>query len=450
MKTPRAARHWTLILVPALVATGARAGTIPAAAAEAAFAQKHALCARDAGRMWGKSLCGPTMFVDAPSRAAVLDTAVPGARREGSIYRVTLPGDIPIANTAVDYAGKRWSMVLWPLPDDAAKRAVLLMHESYHVIQPALGLTGEGGLGTNGHLDRESGRIWLRAEFHALRAALEAKGKARQEALADALRFRAYRRSLWPEAARQEDGLELNEGLAESTGIDVALADPAARIRAAIADIDTNEAQPSYVRSFAYATGPAYAELLDAAAPDWRHHIRKPFDFGAAAAAAYHIGVRTPDRRAAMSLLQHYGGATILAEEGKRARDIAERNRRYTAEFLDGPTLTLPLAHMSISFDPRNVTSFTGHGSVYSTLTLSDDWGRLVVTAEGALINPDFNAVTIPVDARTCPPKLSGKGWTLDLAPGFGVAGSPDKPHAYRVVGQSSNRCVDPGTAGGG
>ena len=36
-----------------------------------AYAQAHMFCAADAGRLWGVSLCGPIMFVDAPSRSIV-------------------------------------------------------------------------------------------------------------------------------------------------------------------------------------------------------------------------------------------------------------------------------------------------------------------------------------------------------------------------------------------
>jgi hypothetical protein len=47
---------------------------------------------------------------------------------------------------------------MWPLPEETTTRGTLLMHESYHRIQPALGLEGGGGLGTNAHLDTRAGR----------------------------------------------------------------------------------------------------------------------------------------------------------------------------------------------------------------------------------------------------------------------------------------------------
>ncbi len=411
---------------------------IPLQVAATAFQEHRALCKRDGGRLWGVSLCGPMMLVDTATHQAVLNKPAPGATRDGSLYRVTLPKTMGLGNTAVDYAGKRWSMLLWPLPHDKTARAVMLMHESCHRIQPALGLAQSGRIGANAHLDTGAGRIWLRGEFHALRAALEAHGQARRQAIADALRFRTYRRSLWPHAAAEEDALELNEGMAESTGIDVAIATPAARIDAAIRDIDHHEKDPSYVRSFAYATGPAYAELLDAVAPGWRRDVNLDFDFGKSVARAYHISMPTPDAKAAHAALKRYGGKQIIAEETQRAKRVAARNRRYAAEFLRGPTVTFPLSHMRISFDPRAVESFAGHGSVYHMLTVSADWGTLQVKSGDALINSAFNKVTVPITTRPDGSSLADRGWSADLKPGFELSPDKRKKNSYEVTGSNS------------
>lgn len=435
----RTASAMVLATFAALALAAEPAGpVIPLQAAAAAFHAHHVLCERDGGKLWGISLCGPMMFVDPATRQAVLNDPAPGAVKDGSLYRITLPATVGLANTAVEYAGKRWSMLLWPLPRDTTDRDIMLMHESYHRIQPALGLAPTGGVAANAHLDTEAGRIWLRAEFHALRTALEAHGHARRQALTDALRFRVYRRSLFPHAAAEEDALELNEGLAESTGIDAALATPAARIAAAIEDIDHHEKDPSYVRSFAYATGPAYAELLDAAEPGWRRSVTRDFDFGKAVARAYHIAMPAANAELARAALQRYGGSTILSEEAERAKRVAVRNRRYTAEFVDGPTLTFrlpgPLQDLRITFDPRAVESFAGHGSVYHVLTIGSAWGTLSVTSGDALINPAFNEVTVPITAPLHGSTLAGRGWSAQLKPGFELAPNGRKKNSFEVI----------------
>ena len=53
----------------------------------------------------------------------------------GEIFRGRLPDEINIANTATDWAGVKWTMMMLPLPEDAGRRAALLAHEMWHRIQ---------------------------------------------------------------------------------------------------------------------------------------------------------------------------------------------------------------------------------------------------------------------------------------------------------------------------
>jgi len=400
-----------------------------------AFTQAHALCTAERGRLWGRSLCVPMMFVDPGTREAVLNRPVKGVLKDGAIYRLALPQGIGIANTSFDFQGERWSMVTWPLPTDTVERDILLMHESYHSIQPALGLQGNGGLGKNGELDSRDGRIWLRAEFAALRTALQASGQRRKQALADALLFRIYRMSLWPQAAADERSLELNEGLAESTGIDASQHGTNARVAAAIHDIDSVEKELSFVRSFAYATGPAYAELLDAVQADWRRKVTSDFAFGKAAASAYQIPMPKPDMDLALAGIGKYDGEQTIAQEDARAKLTADRNTRFTKALVDGPTLTLPLKKFSISFNPRTVYSLPGQGSVYQTLTLGDAWGSLNVHDDGlALIPSTFGSVTVPLETVPVGMKLAGKDWSLTLSKDYRCEPDPQHEGSFIVT----------------
>jgi hypothetical protein len=421
---------------PVLAAKHSAASTqaIPTQPAATAFAEVQALCQADAWALWGRSLCVPMMFVDPATHQVVLNGVATGATQDGTLYRITLPSDMALANTSVQYDGKAWSMVMWPLPADTTHRHILLMHESFHSIQGALGLMGSGGLGKNGHLDTRSGRLWLRAEFAALRTALTSSGDARNQALSDALMFRAYRHSLATHAATDERSLELNEGLAESTGVDAALTDPAARIKAALDDIETVEKEPSYVRSFAYATGPAYAELLDAATPGWRQQVHQGFDFANTTAAAYHIIARQPDAAMAAAGLARYDGVKLVAEEDKRDKKVQADNARFTAALVTGPTLTVPLGKFSISFDPRMVHELQYRGSVYENLEIQGEWGALKVVSGLALIPSSFDKVTLPLKGKLASPHLKGPGWTLELKPGYTLQPKPGKVDSWQLV----------------
>ena len=61
---------------------------------------------------------------------------------------------------------------------------------------------------------------------------------------------------LFPNAAVNEMALEASEGIAEYTGVRLGMQTPEERTRYALRDLSTWAQVPSFVRSFAYATGP--------------------------------------------------------------------------------------------------------------------------------------------------------------------------------------------------
>lgn len=192
-------------------------------AAAAGLAEFEALCKESGERLWGTSLCGRLLLVDARSRTALATLRDPEGKFEekDGLYLGRLPSDFLIANTSVRWGGEEWAMVSLPLPLDQFQRLRLLAHESFHRVQPALGLRVSDT--PSSHLESESGRLWLRMEVRALAEALRAQGTAGRSAAKDALLFRAARRSLNPGSERPEAALEIQEGLAEYTGTVVAL-----------------------------------------------------------------------------------------------------------------------------------------------------------------------------------------------------------------------------------
>jgi hypothetical protein len=182
------------------------------------FAEARALSQADGGRLWGKPLYGPMLFVDPSSRQIVANQEDGRQTLHGKDggWVGTLPPQFRIANTAFLWEGVKWTMVVWPLPDDRYTRGKLMMHELFYRIQDDLGLPPADT--DNSHLAGRDGRIWLRLEWRALREALIRDGAERRQAVADALVFRAYRRALFPKAKDAERRMELHEGLAEYTG----------------------------------------------------------------------------------------------------------------------------------------------------------------------------------------------------------------------------------------
>jgi hypothetical protein len=394
---------------------------IPPATARAYFAEAARLCAQDAGRLWGRSLCGPLMFADPPSRQIVASQADArqALRLEDGLYVGTLPASEVIANTAFTWSGVYWTQVAWPLPEDAHQRAVLLMHEAFHRIQGEVGLPPRDA--DNAHLDSLDGRYLMQLEWRALARALSSKQDAAARAAArDALTFRARRYQLFPQAATAEPALELHEGLAEYTGIRIGLSSPAARTDAALSRLSGHSSDPSFIRSFAYATGPALGLLLDRWSRHWRRQLAGDHGPAELLSASLEMDPAMVDARAIDARAASYDGAALHAAEVERDRTRRALIARYRAALVEGPVLTLRLLHMKVQFNPRNLVPLAPEGTVYPRLRVTDDWGELEAN-EGALLESDWSAVSVAAPTEVLDASARGNGWTLTLSPGWKI-----------------------------
>ena len=170
--------------------------------------------------LWNINIYGPILLVNPDTRQLYSNyTDSAGLlKKNGNIYSGNLPAEINIANTAVDWSGRRWAMIMLPLPENKEVRINLLAHELFHKAQPSLGFKLFNT--QNNHLDQRDGRIYLRLELEALKKALQATNDNELKThLTNAFTFRKYRYSLYPGADTTENLLELNEGLAEYTGL---------------------------------------------------------------------------------------------------------------------------------------------------------------------------------------------------------------------------------------
>jgi len=384
------------------------------------FREAAELTSRDAAVLWGRSLGGPILFVDPRSRALLADTADPEGqlRPAGAFYSGLLPASENAANAPIRWASRSWAMVLWPPPADSLARAVLLAHELWHRLQDSLGLPARDP--PNPHLGSRDGRLWLRLEARALRQALTALPPARPRALRDALLFRRARRHRFPAADSSERQLELNEGLAEYTGIALATADTALRRTLVAARLLTLDSATHYERSFAYQTGPAYGFFLDALAPGWCTALRPGDDlaYRLEVAIAAPAGVRTAT---AVARAGSYGYAAVRRAETTRAAEQQARLAGLRRRFVSGPALELPLAEMKLGFDPGKVEALDSLGTIYGSLRLTDRWGVLQTDASGGLISADWRRLVVPAPAPevTTGRRLAGPGWVLELSPGW-------------------------------
>lgn len=224
----------------------------------------------------------------------------------------------------------------------------------------------------------------------------------------------------------EERLLEVNEGLAEYTGIVTAIP-PALQRGWTVRSLEQAQArarESSLSKTFAYATGPAYGLLLDASDVNWREQVDGEFELATRAAAAHGLGNRErasnePWRQRAL----RYQGQEVERFERARAAERGRHIARIRGQFLDGPVLVLPVDEgFSYSFDPGAVENVPGVGQVLHSAVLRAGWGVLEVSGSVALRPGDggFVAAVVPAPAEDGDgPPTSRPGWTLQLAGGW-------------------------------
>src|SRR5688572_12467926 len=203
------------------------------------FKEAQALCERDGGRLWGVSVCAPMVIGDARTQTFATSQPPPDAPR---------PRSVGFVNAPIQWGGVTWIAYIW---DDLVnappwRRNEILLHEMFHGVQPRLGLSV--GILENEHLDALDGRYWMRLEWRALARALRASGVQRNAAVRDALAFRQARRRIYPAAAENERGLEINEGVASYAGTVLAASSRADAIANALVILTGVEGGESFVR----------------------------------------------------------------------------------------------------------------------------------------------------------------------------------------------------------
>ena len=325
-----------------------------------------------------------------------------------SLWVGPLPAGVAPSNTSITRWGRRWAMVILPLPSDIVAASRLLIHEAMHVMQPSVLPSPKepiNGVGFD-YLDGPTGRLWLRMELAALADALSGADPL------PALLFRAHRLgSASPEERRRQLALELSEGMPEYTGW--LLTDSLGFVNVLRAP---EEPQQSWVRRFPYLTGPAYAFLLDRARPDWRRGLTDTTDLGALLLEAT-VGKR------------YNNGDIASAEQARWTRRKAQIDS-LTAVFVTGPTVRIRPKVIRISFDYRAQVALAGNGNVMPEMTWKTDDGAELLAPAGGLVTADWKELRVPLEGQkfvagrlASTKKWQAAEWSLTLPAGWVVQG---------------------------
>ena len=185
-----------------------------------------------------------------------------------SFYTARLGDSVQVANTSMRWGGRTWAMVLTPLPVDSVERGILLMHEVWHSVQAQVGDTAASLQTIPQHRDGV-GAHWLKVEATGAGCW---RSRRRERRNGGRWAMPSLRGSGAEPHCRgvtaTERPLELSEGLAEYTGIVVVVVPADERARVGRDETGAaGDGAASLMRSFPYATGTAWALLLDIDGP---------------------------------------------------------------------------------------------------------------------------------------------------------------------------------------
>jgi hypothetical protein len=415
-RVSKTARKWTMrmpVFCRAVVAWVVIGHPAPAVAqvdqqrAQEFFKEAQAVCVRDGGRLWGMSICMPMVIGDARTQTFATSQPPPDAPR---------PRLIGLLNGPIQWGDTMWAAIMWDTValQEPRLRSGMLIHESFHIVQMRLGLRVDA-LSAE-HLDSVDGRYWMRLEWRARARALRESGEPRALAIREALAFRQARHARFPDMVESERAVEINEGFASYTQAVLPAQSEADAIARALDGLTAAEGGESFVRTFAYASGPAYGLLLDAASPGWTRKLRASDDPAALLMRALTIQP-VADVAAAAA---RYGGAELRAAEEQREQQRQARIAELRRQFVDGPVLVMPGAGRGLS-NSLGAVVIPDVGTIYfGAYRQTGEWGALEAD-KGVLVSTDGRSRRLPAPVRRDDITVDGDGWTVKAAPGWVV-----------------------------
>ncbi len=380
------------------------------------FKEIEEICNRDSGKLWGQNLYGPIMFVERVTRRIVAnqhDNEGLLKSKEG-VYAGVYPKELILSNAPVKFGGLQFAMV--PLPEEEVdyRLKTRAIHSLFHRFQENKGIIPSPYNTIN--MDEKEARLWIKLEWKALRKAINSQGEDRQLALRDALIFRGSNRELYHKYATDENRFETFEGLATFTYTLLCTNSPEEFKSRLFENLDRIYAMQSYARSYGIIHGALYASLLYDKGYDLKKINTDNFDLGNAVKELYHIDLPSICRDVAGSLAVNYEIEAINKEEEKRDADIKESIHRQISTFTEKPVVFLELESPYFDFEPEDIHPLDTLGTLYNSIRVSDNWGKLTVDKGGCLVSNNLKFIRITAKAfKADKNHISGEGWHLIL-----------------------------------
>jgi hypothetical protein len=380
------------------------------------FKDIQQICNRDSGKLWGKELYGPLMFVERGTRRIVANQPDNEGilKSSNGVFTGIYPKELILSNAPVRFGGKQFAMTAIPPDSDKYRIETRAIHSLFHRFQENEGVTASVFNVSN--MDEKEARLWIKLEWKALRKAINSEGAERQLAIRDALIFRGSNREQYSKYEKDENRFETFEGLATFTYTMLCTNSPEEFKTRLFESLDRIYSMDSYSRSYGSIEGALYTTLLYQKGFDIKKIKTDNFDFGAAVKDLYNIELPTICRDVGGSLAVNYNMEAILKEETARDTQIKESILNQANIFTQKPVVFLELESPSFDFEPEDIHSLDSLGTLYSSIRVSDNWGKLTVEKGGCLVSNNLKFIRITAKSFNAEKnRISGDGWHLIL-----------------------------------
>jgi hypothetical protein len=380
------------------------------------FRSIEEICNRDNGKLWGQNLYGPIMFVDRTSRRIVANQPDAEGLLKGKdgIYTGLYPKELIINNAPVKFGGTQFAMAPLPAEEDDYRIKTRAIHSLFHLYQEGTGIASESFNLKN--MDEKEARLWIKLEWKALRKALSSSVEERKLTIRDALIFRGSNRELYNKVASDENRFETYEGLATFTYTLLCTVSPEEFRTRLFENLDRLYSMQSYSRSYGFIHGALYASLLYDKGYDFKKITSSGIDLGKEVKELYKIELPVVCRDVAGSLAMNYEIDIINREEEKRLSDIRESIHKLISTFTEKPVVFLELESPYFDFEPEEIHSLDTLGTLYNSIRVSDNWGKLTVDKGGCLVSSSFKYLRVTAKGfKADKNHIYGEGWHLIL-----------------------------------
>ena len=387
------------------------------------FHRVEAICTRDNGKLWGKNLYGPLMFIDRGSRKICANEPDSAGilKLKDSVYTASYPKEKIINLTAVTFGGTLFGMTPVSADQDEYRITTRSIHSLFHRFQQLSEIPPTSF--TLPNMDEKQARIWLKLEWKALRRAIESKGEERERCLRDALIFRGANHETWPRYSVDEDRFESYEGLATFTYLLLVAQSQEEFRQHLFENLDRIYAFQSYSRSYGFIDGALYATLLYEKGFDFKSIRPADQDLGKLTSEVYRIELPRVCRDIAGSIAFNYDIEQIRLEEGKRLQEIKDRLNEESSTFTDKPVVYIELESPYFDFEPEDVHSLDSLGTLYNAMRVSDNWGKLTVDKGGCLVSNNLKYLRVTAKGfKKEKNHIYGEGWQLILNDSWEIA----------------------------